>query len=198
MLKIRGFTIIEILTTITILGIVASIAAPEYYRLKDRDDYRAEGQGLFDTLLDARNAALTNRFCDDGSISVRWAVAVETSSNPISYQFRCYSGVTTFVNEAPVVEMIKSELEEVDFNENSAPAPMDGTASFTFPDSILISFFSGGGTGRIDFQKGTLQKADSLKMIVGHNTTGYQHTICFNRVSGFPTFNKTGNTCQTY
>ena len=62
MLKGRGFTIIEILTTITILGIVASIAAPEYWRLKERDDYRNAGQALFDTILDARNAALTNKF----------------------------------------------------------------------------------------------------------------------------------------
>ncbi len=198
MLKGRGFTIIEILTTITILGIVASIAAPEYWRLKERDDYRNAGQALFDTILDARNAALTNKFCNDESISVRWAVSIDTNADPVVYQLRCYSNDTDYTEETPVVTLLNSEIETIDFNEDNSPDLMDGSTGHLFPESLMLSFFSGGVTGRLEYDDGSLHKEESVTMVIGHDTTDYQHTICFNRVSGFPTFNKTGDTCQDY
>jgi len=198
MLKWRGFTIIEVLTTITILGIVATIAAPEYWKIRSRDTFRAEGQNLFDALLDARNAALTNKFCNDGSTSVRWSVFVDTNTVPVFYRIRCYSDDTTFINESESVRMEKSQINVIDFNDSSAPNPMDGTTGNTFPGNMLISFFSGGVTGRIDYVKSGSNKAQSVLLTMQHTESDYQHTICFNRVSGFPTFNKTGTTCQDY
>jgi len=50
----------------------------------------------------------------------------------------------------------------------------------------------------LEYSSGGIFKAESIQMVIGHDTTDYQHTICFNRVSGFPTFNKTGDTCQEY
>ena len=196
--KWRGFTIIEILTTITILAIVATIAAPEFWRIKNRDDYRNEGQALFDTLLDARNSALTNKFCSDGSISTRWMVFIDSNAEPVRYRLRCYSDETTFIDETELTRLTKSELETVEFNELNPPAVMDGGVGALFPDNIRFSFFSGGANGRLEYSSGGIFKAESIQMVIGHDTTDYQHTICFNRVSGFPTFNKTGDTCQEY
>lgn len=198
MLKWRGFTIIEVLTTMTILAIVATMAAPEYWKWKDRDSYRAEGQALFDTLLDARSAALTNKVCDDGSLSVRWAVLLDMSVQPMSYRLKCYTDDTNFIEETASVEMSNSVLETLDYNGVAAPAAFDGTTGLTFPDNMLISFFSGGVSVRIDYEKSGTQRAESFQMVIGHDDSGYEHTICFNRVAGFPTFNKTGNTCQDY
>lgn len=191
MLKSRGFTIIEILTTITILAIVASIAAPEFWKMKNRDDYKSEGQALFDTLLDARNAALTNRFCSDGSISVRWTVYIDSNDSPMDYRLFCYRNETNYSVEQTIVGLDQSELETV---------YIDNVALAAIPDNVRISFYSGGVAGKLEYTPiaGALTKSDSIQMIIGHASTDYQHTICFNRVSGFPTFNKTGNTCQTY
>lgn len=182
----------------TILAIVASIAAPEYWRMKDRDDYRSEGQALFDTILDARNAALTSRLCNDDSSAVRWMIFIDTDTVPAEYEIRCYRDATNFTVEKASLALDRSEIELIDFNETALPAAMDGTVGNPFPDDTRISFFSGGVNGRLEYDDGSINKADSVLMTIGHISTAYQHTICFNRVSGFPTFNKTGDTCQDY
>lgn len=198
MRKWLGYSLIEIMTTITLLGIVATIAAPEYWRLRDRDEYRAEGQEFFDTLLDARNAALTNRLCNDDNTAVRWMVFMVPNTDPISYELRCYRDDTNFTVEQASVVLDHSLLETLDFNEAAAPVAMDGSVGNPFPDEVRFSFFSGGVNGRLEYDDGTLTKAEVVQMIVGHLNSAIQHTICFNRVSGFPTFNKSGNTCQDY
>ncbi len=198
MWKWRGYSLIEIMTTITLLGIVATIAAPEYWRLRDRDEYRAEGQTFFDTLLDARNAALTNRLCGDDNTAVRWRVFMVPNTDPVSYELRCYRDATNFTVEQASVVLDHSDLESLDFNEAALPAAMDGTVGNPFPDEIRFSFFSGGVNARLEYDDGSLNKSESMQMIVGHLNSPIQHTICFNRVSGFPTFNKSGITCQAY
>lgn len=194
----KGYSLIEIMTAITILGIIASIAAPEYWRLRDRDEYRANGQALFDTILDARNAALTNKICNDDNTAVRWMVYVVPNVTPANYELRCYRDDTNFTVENASVEIDRSSISLIDFNEAAAPTSTDGSGGSPHPDEMRISFFSGGVQGRLEYDDGTLTKAESVQMIVDHNNSEWQYTICFNRISGFPTFNKRGDTCQDY
>lgn len=181
------------MTTIVILGIVASIAAPEYWRMRDRDLYRGEGQQFFDTILDARNAALTNKLCNDDTTSVRWMVSIVPSADPMTYQLLCYSDSTNTV-EQQSVSLDRSIVNTIDFNDTQPPTATDGGAN-PHPALITISFFSGGVNARIESDG---DKMDEMQMVIGHNEASYVHTICFNRVSGYPTFNKAGDTCQTY
>lgn len=198
MQKVPGFSLIEIMTTITIMGIVAVVAMPEYWRLRARDAYRAEGQVLFDTILDARNAALTNKLCNDDNSALRWTVFMVPNTDPVTYELRCYRDMSNYTVEQSSVSLSRSDLESVDFNETALPAAMDGSGGAPYPNSIRFSFFSGGVNGRLEYDDGTVNKADSVAMILGHDESAFQHTICFNRVSGFPTFNKNGTTCQDY
>lgn len=191
MIKLRGFTLVEILTTMTILGIVASIAAPEYWRMRDRDEYLGEGQSFFDTILDGRNAALTNKLCKDGNTAVRWMFIVTPNTSPIAYELRCYTDATTYTTEQESVALNRSELETLLFN---------GAAPVATAELIEVSFFTGGVNARLEYQHGggTQQKVDAMRIVLGHANTDYEQAICFNRISGFPTYNKTGNTCQDY
>lgn len=196
MLKWRGFTLIEVLTTITILGIVATISAPEYGRWRDRDKYRAEGQGFFDTILLARNYAQTNKFCSNGKASTRWRVYLDTANPLPRYRLNCHwDDTNNSTVEIPLVTMGDSEIEEIDFNLAAAPAALSPP---NLPANVQFTFFSGSAVGRLQYNNGSLETADDVQIVIGHDDTPSQHTICFNRVAGFPTFNKTGSSCQTY
>jgi len=175
----------------TILGIVASVAAPEYWRMRDRDEYFAEGQVFFDTILDGRNAALTNKLCNDGSTAVRWMFSVVPNTDPISYELRCYTDVTNFTVEQSSNTLDRTDLETLLF---------DAAAPIAAAELIEVSFFTGGVNARLEYEHGggTVEKVDDMQLILGHKSSPYQQSICFNRVSGFPTYNKTGNTCQNY
>lgn len=194
--KVSGFTIIEILTTITILGIIATISVPEYWRWRDRDQFRAQGQAFFDTLLDARNAALTNKLCSNGNTSFKWRIVFDADANPPRYELYCHwDDTNASVVEQSNVLMDKTEVNTVDFNETNPPAAMSGGS---IPDNVEIAFFSGSASGRLDYDDGSLNRADQAKIVLGHTSSDFVHAICFNRVAGFPSFNKVGSDCLEY
>jgi hypothetical protein len=147
---------------------------------------------------------LTNKVCTNGNISVQWTVTIDANrtSNP-AYRVQCIDNLAQVVEEESVVIMDKSEIEFIDFNGGENPPIFRRTnpSPNGLPDDVLISFFSGSASGRLEYKVVSvvgLNKEESIQMVIGHDTTGYQHTICFNRVAGFPSFNKSGNTCQTY
>jgi len=81
MQKANGFTIIELLTTITILAILFVITVPEYQRLRDKNTFRTQNQVVWDQIATARSSALTNKKCGDDSVAVAWQVVLDNVNN---------------------------------------------------------------------------------------------------------------------
>ncbi len=187
MKRFKGFSLVEVLATMTILGILATISAPEYYKLRERSQFQAEVQAIVDTIVDARNAAITNKKCSNDSNSVMWKMIIDTT--PFSYELRCFYDDSNSTVERTSVSPIFAEIDSITLT----PA-----ATATVED-ITFSFFSGPANAKLQFtESSTLRKAESIHMVMGQRGEIKQQGLCFNRVAGFPTFNKSGSECQTY
>lgn len=61
MRKIRGFTLIEVMVAIAILGIVATIAAPSFENLIIKQNLKSTSYHMRDILKEAKSRAILNR-----------------------------------------------------------------------------------------------------------------------------------------
>ncbi|MDS7695384.1 prepilin-type N-terminal cleavage/methylation domain-containing protein [Acinetobacter soli] len=61
MQKMKGFTLIELIITITVLAILATIAVPSFNSLLNRQKLNASARELMSKLVEARTQALTIR-----------------------------------------------------------------------------------------------------------------------------------------
>ena len=61
MRKIQGFTLIELIVTIAVVAIIATIAAPSFSNLLIKENLKTTAFNMRDTLKEARSRALLNR-----------------------------------------------------------------------------------------------------------------------------------------
>ena len=194
-MKLPGFSLLEVLATITILGILAVIAGPEYYRLREVSEFQAEGQALLDYTTEVRNAALTNKKCRDNTEAAFWrlAITLPTSADPypLIYEITCHQDEATFVVETGPVETTRTALESLVFE----PAVINAVSQ------INLTFFSGTAQTRLEYIEAASSLPDrtqKFEMVLSQIGRDRQMTLCLNRVSGFPTFNKFGSSCSTH
>ena len=73
MQKIKGFTLVEMMVVIAIIGIVSAIAIPNFYSYAAGMKLRSASRDLYSTLQDTRMKAIRQ--------STRWAVEFPSSSS---------------------------------------------------------------------------------------------------------------------
>ena len=61
MRKIQGFTLIELMVTIAVVAIIATMAAPSFSNLLIKENLKTTAFNMRDTLKEARSRALLNR-----------------------------------------------------------------------------------------------------------------------------------------
>lgn len=83
MQKMKGFTLIELIITITVLAILATIAVPSFNSLLNRQKLNASARELMSKLVEARTQALTIRQTTGVCVSTvtNCAESVSISSN---------------------------------------------------------------------------------------------------------------------
>jgi type IV fimbrial biogenesis protein FimT len=59
--KTRGFTIIELMTTVAVLGVIAAIAVPSIGNLMRKNELTASANDLFSSISIARSEAIKNK-----------------------------------------------------------------------------------------------------------------------------------------
>jgi len=92
--KVAGFTLLEALVVIGLLGLLVSLAAPAMSALRQQHRLQAQAEGLFDSLVLARSEALrrqqrvtlcaraTDSSCDaNGAWPQGWLVFVDSNDN---------------------------------------------------------------------------------------------------------------------
>ena len=92
--KVAGFTLLEALMVMALLGLMVSLAAPAMSTLRQQHRLQAQAEGLFDSLVLARSEALrrqlrvtlcaraTNTACDaSGDWQQGWLVFADANDN---------------------------------------------------------------------------------------------------------------------
>lgn len=85
MQKMKGFTLIELIITITVLAILATIAVPSFNSLLNRQKLNASARELMSKLVEARTQALTIRqttgVCVSTVTNCAESLSISSSSN---------------------------------------------------------------------------------------------------------------------
>lgn len=180
---------IELLVAITIAAILLVIAAPNYSLLRDKNKHLSEVKKLQDTIGDARTNAITSRKCNNGQISTSWQVVVEPTATNFVYRLECLSEAGTVIEQADITSQ-ETAVEGIYFNKNVSSTIIGNI------NSIDFEFLSGLSQSSLHYNDGTDDlKQDHVRMLLGHDDSDMQQTICQGRVAGFPTHNKAGSTC---
>ena len=137
----RGVTIIELMTSVVILGILAAMAAPRFHQAFERTRFRSANRDIMSSLRLTRSMAITDK-CQYG-VSFDYIEQTVTifkdSINPASY----------ILDEAdPVIRLdtLPDEIEclQTDFANSVVVFAPNGSAMFTGGGNITTKGYSTG------------------------------------------------------
>jgi prepilin-type N-terminal cleavage/methylation domain-containing protein len=175
MQKQKGFTLLELVVVIVLLGIVSGAATPSLQRWIQQQRFDADGQEILLALSDARADAFSDRTCD-GDIATEWNVLV----NEDGIVYGCKQGgggqvtisTTPFASDAAVLSQGTSDL-----------------LSWVPLGDLSVSVFSGGMNARID----TTYQNKWARVILSSPSLGREETVCYSRVANYPFLSPTGS-----
>lgn len=211
MRKNTGFSLIEILVTITLTALLAAYSAPSFSRMIRSEQFDSDAEGLFDAISQARSYALANKMCEKDGVNyapVAWSVRIVDQVSSRNYLTFCIWDEDKFKNLPNIsTDNYVSALDnKVDFpvervsdlhsfyNENDGDSSNDEAA--VDGESFFIHFWAGSPQVSIVSTPYTnhATRRNSLRLVIDSVFDTHQ-TICLNRIQGFPTLNTEGDTC---
>jgi type IV pilus assembly protein PilE len=132
----KGFTLIELLVVVLIIGILASIAIPQYFKVVERSRI-AEAQNVFASLASAEERALarTGVYTDNWTnldITLKTPTGVDCTGTAACAQKVFSYSVGSIVPTGYVITATRNATP-------AAPAryPANYTITYTFPGAII-------------------------------------------------------------
>jgi prepilin-type N-terminal cleavage/methylation domain-containing protein len=128
MLRVRGFTLLEVLLSIALLGLIAGFSAPLYVSFQNRNDLDIATSSTVQNLRRAQMLAQAS--VDD----MAWGLYLQTGSVTI-FRGTSFAGRNSNFDEVYPISssIVISKLEEIIFNKFSGlpTAPSVGTITLT-------------------------------------------------------------------
>ncbi len=211
---VRGFTIIELLTVMGLISILAVMAAPSFIEMQNKVKFREDAQKFLDILGEARSNALSNKKCDNGETSLKWSVIFKKNGTKFNIYCQDSNGISALANNesnfiiaSGITKIYRLEGEDTNLWINN-----DGNDS-NDNDYLGISYLSGTGQTKIEsfreYDGFTMTKKDlfdagttgisvhpwdnelngirraNFRLVLEWNKVNEVITICMNGIAGF-------------
>lgn len=178
--KKRGFSLVEMMVAVAIMGMIALVGFPMMESLHKRALFDREAQALIDAVGDVRNHALTKKKCKNGDSAFYWEIhffSDKDASFPNRYKIIC-GGITAILEEEKIFEIGKiSELQKK--TSSSFSEVGNGNARIHFLTKEATAKF-------IDGSKNTPSHwFDSLRLVFERIDSAQAKTLCMHRLQGF-------------
>lgn len=179
---------IELMVTITISVILAIITVPSMVNWYEKDQFIAQSRAMIDMLYDARAAAIADKKCSNGQLSLGWSWFWD-GNDPYSVSLRCKFD-STKINERTI--NINSEIMEI----ATSGFFFDDTNQISPNNETSISFDMGSGNSSIEISDSGRQKYDIKRIqlpFIFTKDRSIIRTICFDRIANLPIMSSDSN-----
>ncbi len=196
----KGFTLVELMVTITIAGILGLIAVPSMVKWNKKDKFINQTREIIDTINDARAAALSDKKCPTSNeSSVAWGIRLTEESKEINLM--CYHGSSKeTVKILQLDNNVKIDNNGYYYIKSNDPT-YNGTLFDLISKTIDITFSAEKERAKIWISN--LNPIPSVYDINKIQLTfefsedvNEKRTICFDRIAGFPTISKDSNCAE--
>lgn len=160
MKKNKGFTLIELMVTIAILAIIATMAAPSFSNLLIKENLKTTAYNMRDTLKEARSRAMLNRNETVVCTSINKSAIAVTNAECGAVLTNYLTSMTTSLKKDSVliVNVEKKINLKTTSDDNfvfSARGNLDSSKTITFCSSVGSYILSVGIPGSVDITQGS-------------------------------------------
>lgn len=174
MQKQKGFTLLELVVVIVLIGIVSGAAAPSFQRWRQQQRFETDTQNVLLALADARADSLSDKMCDGGTATA-WNVLINETQ--ITYGCAQVDGNSVVISVLPLTsDAILTSQES------------ENRTTWSAAGSLQISVFSGGMNARI----GSTYQSQWAKVSLASSALGKEQTVCYSRIANYPFLSPSG------
>jgi Tfp pilus assembly protein FimT len=184
--KKRGISIIELIATVAVVGIIAGLTVPNFSQIFGKNKFQEETQALFDLISDARVNAIAEKKCHDEESLISWGITIDQSTR--SGKLICHSQSSEERQVEEISFSPRTNISLIEFGDGSTA----GSITISFAAETTQTKITTPVTPPTD--PPTEEQKKSVGIVIEHLSGDEVRTICIQSVAGFGTL-RDDNSC---